>query len=415
MAKGRKGLGVEALATSIRFSFTLNGESFRETVHRAPTPANMKWANRVAADVRRAIEANAFRFEDFFPESKHALRATGDGTLGHYLQLFLDSITDKSANTRAQYGTAVRFWRAQLGAETLVAKLRHSELKAFWGKHPWKSWKQANNYLIVLRGALALAVGDNLVPKSPLDGVENKARPASANEPPDPFTDAEVELILDLLQKRHERVWHYFEFAFFTGMRPEEIIELRWGDVDQRAGIVRITRARSLGEVRPPKNGMYRDVELHSRALAALKRAAWFTRAKPGNPYVFENPRTGSPWNSTASQRDHYWNPVIKALGLRARTPYNTRHTCASRMLAAGCKPGWCASQLGHSLEMFFRVYAKWVNGVDRGSEMAKLEEPILPAIFHDVTPEGKNLSVVNGVDGRRDWTRTKSPESEGT
>ena len=36
--------------------------------------------------------------------------------------------------------------------------------------------------------------------------------------------------------------------------------------------------------------------------------------------------------------------------------------------------------------------------------------EGILPAIFHDVTPEGKNVSVVNGVSGRRDWTRTNDP-----
>jgi integrase len=371
MARGRKGLGVEPLATSIRFSFTLNGQQVRETIRRAPSPANLKWANRHAADVRRAIANGTFTYADFFPDSPRALRAVGDTTLGAYLQLFLDSIKDKSANTRALYGCGARFWKKHLGEATPVAGLQHSKLKAFWGSHPWSSWKQANCYLIPLRGALALAMGDGLLQKNPLEGIENKAKPASADEAPDPFTDEEVELILTHLYGRHTMLGAYFEFAFFTGMRPEEIIELKWADIDLRAGLARITRARSLGEVRPPKNGKYRTVELHSSARAALRRVEPMTRLKGG--YVFENPRTGSPWNGSLQQHA-FWKPALKALGLRARVPYQTRHTCASRMLRAGCNPGWCASQLGHSLEMFFRVYAKWIEGADRGAEMAKQE-----------------------------------------
>lgn len=34
----------------------------------------------------------------------------------------------------------------------------------------------------------------------------------------------------------------YFEFAFFTGMRPDEILALRWNDVDFRSGYARGSR-----------------------------------------------------------------------------------------------------------------------------------------------------------------------------
>jgi integrase len=154
----------------------------------------------------------------------------------------------------------------------------------------------------------------------------------------------------------------YFEFAFATGMRPEELIELKWADVDVNAElpIARITRARSLGEVRAPKNNELRSVELSERAVGVLMQARAHTYSREDG-YVFVNPVTGSPWNSTASQRDHYWNPAMKALGLRHRTPYSTRHTRASRMLMASCSPAWAARQLGHSKEMFFRIYADWI------------------------------------------------------
>ena len=46
-------------------------------------------------------------------------------------------------------------------------------------------------------------------------------------------------------------------------------------------------------------------------------------------------------------------------LGLPWRHPHNVRHSYASRLLKAGIKPALAAKQLGHSLEMFFELYAK--------------------------------------------------------
>lgn len=43
----------------------------------------------------------------------------------------------------------------------------------------------------------------------------------------------------------------------------------------------------------------------------------------------------------------------------------------------SGVKPGFMAGQLGHSLRMFFTVYAKWISGADDDREMDKLERAI--------------------------------------
>lgn len=53
------------------------------------------------------------------------------------------------------------------------------------------------------------------------------------------------------------------------------------------------------------------------------------------------------------------------------------RHTYATIGLMSGAKPGFLAKQLGHSLRMFFTVYAKWISSDDDDREMAMLEEAI--------------------------------------
>jgi integrase len=69
-----------------------------------------------------------------------------------------------------------------------------------------------------------------------------------------------------------------------------------------------------------------------------------------------------------------YWRPALTRLGIRYRSPYETRHTYATMMLMAGMTPAFCAKQLGHSVEMFLRTYSKWIDGGRNDVEMGKLE-----------------------------------------
>ncbi len=83
-----------------------------------------------------------------------------------------------------------------------------------------------NNYLIPLRGVFALAGRDIKGLENPLEGIENAK---SQKPPPDPLEISEMERILKWINKKNHEVANYFEFAFLTGLRPEELIELRWG------------------------------------------------------------------------------------------------------------------------------------------------------------------------------------------
>jgi len=83
---------------------------------------------------------------------------------------------------------------------------------------------------------------------------------------------------------------------------------------------------------------------------------------------------TGEPYSEERPIRRAYWNPTLKALGLRHRHFYQTRHTYATLNLMAGANPMWVAKQLGHAtMQMVLTVYFKWIDGADKSQERGKI------------------------------------------
>jgi integrase len=202
---------------------------------------------------------------------------------------------------------------------------------------------------------------------------------------PDPLTAPERDAVLAQMEKHYDpRIVAYFRFAFYTGLRPEELIALRWEDVDEASGIVRVQRVRTFrgAERDGSKTHAERDVELVPEALTALKAMKPYTAMKrddEGEPVdIFENPVTGRHWHDERSQRDHYWKPTLKRLKIRARRCYATRHTFATVALMGGVNPAYIAARLGHaSPKTTFDKYARWINGADAGSARAQLTEAL--------------------------------------
>ncbi|MEY8212807.1 MAG: integrase, partial [Gammaproteobacteria bacterium] len=68
--------------------------------------------------------------------------------------------------------------------------------------------------------------------------------------------------------------------------------------------------------------------------------------------------------------------PLLRYLNLKARRPYQSRHTAATLWLAAGENPEWIARQMGHTTtEMLFRIYSRYVPNLTRqdGSAFERL------------------------------------------
>lgn len=421
---GRKGSGVEVRENSIRLTFVIDGESCRETLRAggkplAPTPANIKYANRLAADIRRRLEIGTFDYAEFFPDSPKAEQETPN-TFGALAQLWLDSKGQLEAATRDQYATAVRFWKELLGETSLMANLTYQVLSARIGKHPWPSPKAHNNYLIALRGIFDFEYSGRRSGENPMIGIKNLK---VVKKLPDPLTADERDRILaDMWERYDARVWAYFAFAFYTGMRPEEIIALRWSDIDFRTGIARIQRVRTFkGTERDgSKTHAERDVDLVAKAmdaLAMMKPYTFMKRDEAGEEVdIFENPVTSRPWHDERSQREHYWQPSLKRLGIRRRRPYSTRHAYCTVALMRGVNPAYIANQAGHSVKMLLEKYARWIPGADGGSER-RLLEAAMAADYQNSSPDlpqetkafAKLLKTMENL-GRHDWTRTNDP-----
>lgn len=371
--------GVEIRPSSLRLFFVHNGQRHRETFTVAgkplkPTPGNIAYARRQAVAIRKAIAREEFNLADFFPDSPRAgVKSEDKHTFGEMCTTWLDSKGRLATKTLNQYRNALDVWQTLLGADSPFSKLTHGHVAAKIGKHPWASAKLLNNYLIPLRGVFALAGREIDLKDNPMDGIENSKH---QTPPPDPLTKAEADSVVADMQKRYdERVTAYFAFAFATGMRPEEQIALRWSDIDWNHKTAMVQRAKTAGEVKPIKTYQARNVDLSTAALAALKTLKAHTYMKGEDTEVFMNPVTGRPWHDERSQRDHYWTPTLRRLGIRHRRAYQTRHTYATVALMGGVNPSYVSRQMGHkSAKMLFGVYAKWIDGADGGRERAKLE-----------------------------------------
>lgn len=124
------------------------------------------------------------------------------------------------------------------------------------------------------------------------------------------------------------------------------------------------------------KTSRARIVLLSAPACDALQRqkAHTFLRGE----HVFDDPKTGDPWKcQTITDVRSFWKNTLTRLGIRYRRPYNMRHTYATLGIMSGSRPAFLANQLGHSLQVFFQVYAKWINSKDDRAEITKLNEAI--------------------------------------
>jgi integrase len=132
------------------------------------------------------------------------------------------------------------------------------------------SAKSHNNYLIALRGVFALEYRGRRALDSPMIGIENMP---VVKKLPDPLTAAERDSILhDMTRHYDARVVAYFVFVFFTGMRPEETIALRWSDIDFNSGTAPVQRVRTFrGTERDgAKTHTERDVDIVPGVIEAL-------------------------------------------------------------------------------------------------------------------------------------------------
>lgn len=382
--------GVVEHRGKVQITFYWNGERHRPTINIPFTAANVKYASRLKAEIERSIAFGTYSLDQYashFPNSrmaKSAPKAVTKPTFREISLLWLQAANHLSHGTLIKYNQWLKFWLDNVG-DMPIDEIKFSTLAALANSQDWKA-KNRNDILIPLRKVFELAFLDGIIEINPTLRIKN----AKVQKlPPDPLTAKEVDSVLEHMQKYNPQIVNAFEFAFFTGMRPSELISLQWGDIDFTAGLARVQRARTFQQEHETKTFSVRDVELNSRAVDALRRQKQHTFLK-GN-YIFENPVTGLRYSEERPLRENYWHPTLKALGIRERVFYQTRHTYATMSLMSGNNPMWVSKQLGHTnMTMLLTVYGKWINGADKSTERNKIDS-LFNQTATTLTPDSQN------------------------
>lgn len=400
--------GVAPRGAGIQLTFYWQTERRRLTLALAPNAANLKHAHRVLAEIKEKIRVGTFSIDEYFPRAAAkipaALAPKGGLTFAAAAKAYMESpdVADKEYSTRVGYQRILdTYWMPKLGTIALrdITPAKMREVIAEFTVER----KTRNNVLTPARGVFDLAVDDEIIAASPLAKVKNAK---VQKEPPDPFEIEEVDAILAKMAERYDaQLVNYFEFAFFTGLRPSEQIALLWGDVDKARGSVTIRRATVWKrEKERTKTFTVRDVELTARALAAIERQRQHTLLAGG--LVFLNPVTGKPWAGLEHQR-RMFQRTLTAAGIRYREPYQTRHTFATQALMAGANPMWVARQLGHrNMGMLLKTYSRWIDRADKSREVGKLNAAFGTTTATTEQRDDANALIpiwkVGGVDGTR-------------
>ncbi|WP_373332646.1 tyrosine-type recombinase/integrase [Thiopseudomonas alkaliphila] len=371
--------------------FMYKGERYREQTMLSDTSANRKKLEVLVQRLEAKILLGEFDYAEFFPGSKNlqklqdseAMAANQNSHETEDTPLFADFADQWFDENKIQ-------WRSSHTKN--VDSILNSSLKPiFKGKHvseitkpdilkarnkmakrPGRgpsrlmSAKSINNHMNILRMVMTEAA-DRYDFTNPYRNIKPLRLQRVHIEP---FSLNEVETILQTVREDYR---NYYLIRFYTGMRTGEIDGLKWEYVDFERREILVRETLIAGETEYTKtDGSQREIPMFGPVYEALKEQHAATGRL--SKYVFCN-REGNPLDHNNVTK-RVWYPLLRALNLKQRRPYQTRHTAATLFLASGENPEWVARTLGHSTtEMLFKVYSRYVPNLTRqdGSAFERL------------------------------------------
>ncbi len=214
-----------------------------------------------------------------------------------------------------------------------------------------------------------LIMGSNISGKSPvyglgLDNKEEKIKPI--------LTLDEVRRFLFEAKIQNHPWYHIWAFAVLTGMRSGELMALEWGDIDDKNGIIRVTKSfnKRLKSTKCPKNGTWRNADINSQLkeiIIELKR----TRMNESTVLP-----TFSEWKN--GQGGTVLRMFLKKIGIDKDVVFHTLRACfATHLLSTGVEPLKVMRMGGWSDLKTFQIYLR-MSGVDVRGVAEALD--VLPA-----------------------------------
>lgn len=356
---------------TIVITFTYKGVLCREPLSRLTVDnKNIKYAERLLAEIQNNIERSTFSYAKYFPESKK-LSLFG---VNNKIKTIIDYLDEYLVicETRNLSPSTIGGYKKCKSALSDLHKLQVTSLTPAivknWIQKQSTSLKTIRNQLSFLRSAIDEAITDGAISINPVSLVsasryQSKGGTTESSYIVDPLSPKEVSALL--LVAKYEQWKNLFRFAINTGLRSSELCALKWSDIDFIERTAHVQSASVVGVIKETKTKAgTRKVELNDEAMKALNEQKQFTFMKDG--VIFEDPKTNQAWASADAIRKKAWVPTLKKAGIRYRNPYQTRHTFATRNISQGVNLFWLAGQMGHKgPEMLFRHYGSYLKEYD--------------------------------------------------
>ncbi len=296
-----------------------------------------------------------------------------DWVLG-YLE-FLKIEKNSSPHTLSNYELDLRQWLRFLNrkAASVPDVQRFTDLKllrSFLGEET-KRYERTTvaRRLSVIKGFLKYLYREGLIETNLAKLI---ALPKAHLKLPHVMQQEEVEKLIEgvpaetLLQKRAKAV---MELLYSTGMRISELVDITYGDIDLRRGVVRVRGKGDKERLIPMGRHCQSAISAYIESLPAAL-------SKKGTAPLFLN-RDGQRVSVRTLQRNlrFYALEILGGDGVKV-SPHTFRHSCATHLLARGAGLREIQELLGHESLVTTQKYTQ-VDGerLKRSYEMSHPKE----------------------------------------
>jgi integrase len=326
---------------SVWVAFWWEDGSRRSSVLGTCSKMTQSEAESALADILRPINSGVstgprpvYTFEKFVTEQ--------------YLPFYRKGWKESTAGTSEQIVT--KHLIPELGDRLLQVISREDLQKVLDGKAKKLSYSVVAHVRWFLNAIFKLALSDGCIGSNPAAELIIPKK-CKAGRDMRPLTIEEVNKYLEVFGLREKLI---ARLAIFEGMRPGEILALRWKSV---AGEILVVQERVYKRVlNTPKNGKTREGAISDGTLELLREWAGLAQDPSPDGFVFPSEKVTTPLSLDNLWR-RYMFPTLDKIGLGWASFQVLRKTNASLSKKAGVDPKVASDQRGHGLGVSMEVY----------------------------------------------------------
>jgi site-specific recombinase XerD len=291
------------------------------------------------------LKKDALKFLNDFERKVKAKNELPSITISEFAVQYLNtiSITHTKQSYKLSKNSLEKFMEF-VGTDKLLTDITHSQAETFILDIFQHAKHHAALQLRHLKASLNFAIERGYIQKNPFKGIKLRIP-----EKTPVFINVE-ELKLILVQENNPILRNIYQFAFYTGMRISEILNLTWGSVAQRSNVIKITNS----EYFTTKSKRERIVPISNIVSGILLEMGLGYNNNP-NDYIFTKDGEKFKTNYVSKQ----FKKCVRGAGLDESMHFHTlRHSFASHLVQKGASLFTVKELLGHKDFKTTQIYS---------------------------------------------------------